>query len=247
MVSRAVVAGREHRDARRLIHHLKRLREFRHQRRRAPETARRRRRLTRWQSARIARTHADLLRHPRSGPAIRYFLDHLYAPADFSQRERELERIAPILARSLPRRHLHNLAISLEMNVLTEELDGALLGVLTEELGADEITEETYLEAFRRCDDRHRRQRQVELLGEVGNDLDDVVNTVGAYTALRWSRAPARLAGLGELQQFLERGFRVFREVRGAGEFMRTIVARERMVLERIYARHPHPFDVEAT
>lgn len=222
------------------------MREFRRHRRRAPEEARRRRRLTRWQSERIARTHADLLRHPRSGPAIQYFLDHLYAPADFGQRERELERIAPILARALPRRHLHNLAISLEMNVLTEELDATLLRVHDEDLEAGEITEATYLEAFRRCDDRPRRRRQIELLGEVGNDLDDVVNTPGAYAALRWSRTPARLAGLGQLQQFLERGFMVFREVRGAGEFMRTIVEREKVVLDRIYAKHPYPFDLEA-
>ena len=232
-------------DAELLIRYLGRLREFRRRRRRDPQWARRRHRLTRWQSQRIARTHEDLLSHPRSGPAIRYFLTHLYAPADFTQRERELERIAPILTRVLPASHLHNLTISLEMNVLTEELDAALLAMLLDGLGTEEITEETFLEALRRCDDEPRRRHQIELLLEVGNDLDTVVNTPGAYTAMRWSRVPAKLAGLGELQQFLEAGFKVFREVRGAKGFMTTIAEREMKVLDSIYAGHPRPFEIE--
>ena len=131
------------------------------------------------------------------------------------------------------------------MNLLTEELDAALLAVLVGEMGTEEITEETYLEAFRRCDDEPRRRHQVELLEEVGRDLDTVVNTPGAYTAMRWSRMPAKLAGLGELQQFLEAGFMVFRQVRGAKGFMTTIAEREMEVLDRIYDGHPRPFDLE--
>ncbi len=133
------------------------------------------------------------------------------------------------------------------MNVLTEELDEALLAVLVGEMGTEEITEETFLEAFRRCDDEPRRRRQIDLLLEVGNDLDSVVNTPGAYTAMRWSRLPARVAGLGELQQFLEAGFMVFREVRGAKGFMTIIAEREMEVLDRIYHGHPRPFEFETS
>ena len=58
-------------------------------------------------------------------------------------------------------------------------------------------------------------------------------------------RRPARLAGFGELQDFLERGFRAFRHMEDASEFLDTIERRETQILDRIYARHPHPFDLE--
>jgi len=225
-----------------VAHYLMRMREFRDARRRDPELARRRRRLTRWQSARLARTHADLLRHPRSRGAVEFFLDHLYAPRDFTRRDQDLERIAPILTRILPASAIGTIAMALEMNVVTEEVDAALLRALAEQRGA-ELTEERYLEACRRCDDRPRRLRQIELIWEVGMTLDKVVRLPGAYAALRIAGGPARLAGLGELQKLLENGFSTFREIGGARDFLATIVEREKRILRRIYEGHPRPFE----
>ncbi len=230
------------RDADLIAHYLKVMRDYRERRRRDPRLARRRRRLTRWQSERLARTHRDLLRHPRSRGAIEFFLTFLYAPRDFTRRDEDLERIAPILTRLLPASSLHTIAMALEMNVVTEEVDAALLAKLE---APDRLTEERYLEAYRACDDYPRRRRQIELIGLVGGALDRVVATPGAYAALRLAGAPARLAGLGELQQLLESGFRAFRKIGGARDFLATIVSREEKILERIYDRHPRPFDVE--
>ena len=44
-------------------------------------------RLRRWQSTRLARTHADVLHNPRYRPAAEFFLDELYGDRDFRQRE----------------------------------------------------------------------------------------------------------------------------------------------------------------
>jgi hypothetical protein len=54
--------------------------------------------------------------------------------------------------------------------------------------------------------------------------------------------APARAAGLQALHEFLARGFRTFRAMRGAGEFLATIAARERRLIARLYDGAAEPF-----
>lgn len=56
----------------------------------------------RWQSARLARTCADLAAQPRYAPAVDFFLNDLYAAKDFSQRDAEMIRIYPTLRKLLP-------------------------------------------------------------------------------------------------------------------------------------------------
>ena len=46
---------------------------------------------------------------------------------------------------------------------------------------------------------------------------------------------PAKLAGLGELHAFLERGFNAFRSLRRADEFLETIVQRERELMVSLF------------
>ncbi len=53
---------------------------------------------------------------------------------------------------------------------------------------------------------------------------------------LRAMAAPARIAGLSAMHEFLVRGFGAFRGIGGASEFLARIDLRERSILERIYA-----------
>jgi hypothetical protein len=116
---------------------------------------------------------------------------------------------------------------------------------LVDELGVRErITEAAYAEGYRRCDNRAQRLRQIELIVAVGTDLDKVVAKPLVGRMLALSRRPARAAGFGELQEFLQRGFEAFRRMGGAAEFLKTIDTRERAILERLFAGHPQPFDL---
>ena len=47
----------------------------------------------RYQQSRFALTYADLLSHPRYAGASRFFLDDLYGPGDFSQRDAQYRLI----------------------------------------------------------------------------------------------------------------------------------------------------------
>lgn len=230
--------------AERLAHHLTRLKALRGQRHLAGLTAEGRA-LRRWQSDRLAQTHADLLRSARYQPAVRFFLTELYEPRDYDGKYRDLERISPILVRVLPAHTIHTLTLALEMNVVTEELDSALLRVLVEELGFNgRLDDEVYTEGYRRCDNYDRRRRQLDLVREVGEELELVTKRPGVSTALRLAGTPARLMGLGELHGLLERGFRAFRYMRGAQQFLEAIVGRERQIMDRIFAGHERPFEL---
>jgi hypothetical protein len=49
-------------------------------------------------------------------------------------------------------------------------------------------------------------------------------------------RGPARMAGLADLQDFLERGFAAFRDLKGADEFLATLKERESAILNRFFS-----------
>ena len=82
---------------------------------------------------------------------------------------------------------------------------------------------------------RRERDRQVSLVRAVGERLDALVQKPLVGRTLKLMGKPARLAGLSGLQDFLERGYEAFSEMRGAAEFLATFERREGDLLDRIY------------
>jgi hypothetical protein len=202
--------------------------------------------LREWQQDRLSHTYRDLLDSPRYGPAAEFFLSDLYGLTDTSARDAAVERLYPMMLKLLPEPGLQGIGLALELDALSEELDAQLLEALDGRLAPDaQISEADYCEAYRRCDNYALRRHQIDLFRGVGDMLAQIADKPLIYSLLRGMRRPARLAGFGELQDFLERGFRAFHHMEGAGEFLDTIQQREMLVLERIYARHPRPFDLD--
>lgn len=205
-------------------------------------------RLRRWQSARLARTHADLLHHPRYQAAAIFFLEELYGDRDLRQRERDLTRIAPMMSRILPAGALHSAALALELNALSYELDAAMTRILiaSGHLRDTQLDEAAYVAAYRRCAGYEFRRHQIDLIEQLGEDLEKIVRKHLIRTALKVAKTPARLAGVGELHRFLEAGFHAFRQMGAdARTFVATITRRERIILEQISAGHAHPFELQ--
>lgn len=196
----------------------------------------------RWQQARLRRSYADLSADERYAPAVGFFLEELYGTNDSAIRDRDLIRMYPTMKRLLPKFAFDTVDRALELDVLAEEFDQAM----ARELGDAAISEAAYATAFRKVGRRNDRLRQVMLMENVGKGLDRVVKTPLIYATLKMLRQPARLAGLGAMQQFLEAGFSAFRHMQGADHFLATIAARETMLIERILDRHPEPFAIIA-
>ena len=187
----------------------------------------RRTRLREWQAARLARTHADLLGSRRFGDAARFFLTDLYGPADLGGHIDNVRRIVPVMTAVLPESGLATVAHAVELNVLSESLDAAMAEILGD---CASITDAAYAAAYRAVGRPADRERQIDLIALVGGALDKLTRQKFIGLTLRMMRGPAELAGLGQLQNFLERGYAAFTAMGGAGEFLAIVVARERAI-----------------
>jgi hypothetical protein len=199
-----------------------------------------------WQSQRLARTYADLLATDRYRLACRFFLDDIYAARDFAQRDRDVIEMHNFMQRFVPASLLRPLDETIALYALTQSLDQRLRDVLVDEVGVtDGLTEAQYAEGYRRCDNYADRVRQIDKIVEIGSLLDVIIGLPLTGTALQMAKVPANRAGWTELTGFMERGYRAFKHMRGAGEFLDTIRRRERTILDRIYAEEPEPFKVD--
>lgn len=197
-------------------------------------------RLSEWQSRRLRMTYADLAAQPRYGEAIEFFQQDLYGSADFSRRDADLARVLPVMLRLLPEGVVAAVALAVELNALSHELDRVLLARLPRADGYFTVAE--YCKAYRRTGNYPLRKRQIKLIGDVGIALDRYVGKPLVRTALTMMRQPARMAGMGALQDFLERGFAAFRRMRGAAEFLATIETRETAIHDAIASGSIDPF-----
>ena len=197
--------------------------------------------LQRWQAGRLERTYADLKERERYRPGVEFFLEELYTDKDYLPRDTQLERASPILSRMLPSQAQESMRMAVQLEVLSQELDGEMARALG---AGTAIDEESYAEAYRSVGRREDRERQIAFILEAGRDLERLVKMPMIYTLVRMAHGPAHLAGFGALHDFLEDGFRAFRAMGGAGEFLQAIEDRETKIMQRIFEGHPQPFSL---
>jgi hypothetical protein len=165
------------------------------------------------------------------GPAATFFLTDLYGSKDLTRLDADVRRVVPTTKRLLPTAGLETVADAIELEALSEELDLAMAAAL-----GPNLTAAAYGRAYRKVDRRNDRERQIDLIEDLGHSLDRLVHQPLIGTALSMMRRPARFAGLGELHEFLQQGYDAFRTMGGAGEFLNLIVGRERKLLEALFA-----------
>jgi hypothetical protein len=199
--------------------------------------------LRQWQSQRLAGSFQDFLANPRMRPAAEFFLSDLYGDRDFSARDRDAARVLPLMSRLLPDTLLHAATEAIELAVLSHMLDLRMAEALSRRpKPMAPITVADYGRAYRQGGYRKLRRRQIGLVLRVGHALDAAVKKHGVYKLLRAARIPAQLAGLSELQAFLERGFTAFDALGGADDFLQAVAERELAVSERLFDGVREPF-----
>ena len=193
-----------------------------------------------WQKNRLEHWYRDFTVQPRYRAATRFFIDELYAPRDLAQRDHDLARMAPTMVHLLPASTLQTVCQALEVQVLSLQLDIELARQL-DRLGIDpsSMNHDEYAEGY--------RAHQLELILSVGRALDTIVHRPMIYSALKMARWPARLAGLAELQRFLEAGFYAFRAMGTAIEFLAAIEQREAALMDGIFDGVENPLNAGVT
>jgi len=187
-----------------------------------------------WQAARLARTHADLLASPHFGHAATFFLSDVYDLKDLSRRDAAIKRIVPIMTRLLPTAGLETVGYAVELDALTESLDAGVVAALGAKVA--ELDAATYGRAYRQADRRADRERQILLIEHLGHALDRLARQPLIGSILAMMRTPARLMGLGDLQDLLERGYDAVTGMDDIEEFLQLIVTREQRLMKALFA-----------
>lgn len=186
-----------------------------------------------WQADRLAGTYPELLNNPLYGPAAEFFLSDLYGPRDFSARDAEIERILPMLTKALPLSGLNTLALAIELDALSEDLDARMVDALKQQGKISAIDADSYAEAYRSVGRHAARLRQIQLIVDTGEALEALARKPWVAGALALMKGPAHLAGLGELHEFLERGFTTFKRMGKATRFLERIETEETAQMQR--------------
>lgn len=184
-----------------------------------------------FQARRFEATYADLLADARYRAAARFFLDELYGPHEFAQRDAQFARIVPSVVRLFPDHVVDTVVTLAQLHALSETLDLAM----ARRLGAGVVAPARYVAAWQGCGTPDQRQLQIALTLKIGRALDRHTRSPLLQNTLRLMRSPARRAGLGDLHRFLEGGFDAFREMKGATDFLAIIEAREAALSEALF------------
>ncbi len=201
--------------------------------------------LQHWQMKRLLITHDDLNQKKRYKPAIQFLADEIYGPHDFSERDSEFARVVPKMAKVLPEKALISLEAALKLNYLAVKLDFTLV----QHLGNRSLDRTTYFDAYRASDNQECREEQIAVLEALSADLAQVVKIPGISALLLVSRKPAKAAGFGNMQAFLERGFKAFKKIGKIEDFIHPIISREKQLLNQLFSsenetQNPLPPDI---
>ncbi len=190
------------------------------------------RQLQAWQTKRLLVSHQDLWESKRFKPAMKFFVDEIYGPKDFSQRDKELARVVPKMAKIIPDKAMLSLEAALRLNCLSLELDMTLL----HELKNQPLNRDSYFACYRQSNNQSKREEQISLLEMLGLDLAQVVKISGISAILMLSRKPAKVAGVQSLHEFLETGFKAFKKLGNVHDFIDPIVNKERQMMQALFA-----------
>jgi hypothetical protein len=190
--------------------------------------------IKRYQHRRFALTYADLLVDPRYAAASRFFLDELYGPHDFTERDAQFERVVPPLVRLFSHEIVSTVGGLARLHALSEGLDSEMARQLTS--GDATLTAPLYLRAWQTTGRADERAAQIDLTLKVGMALERYTRRPMLRHSLRLLRGPALAAGLSDLQRFLETGFDTFRTMQGAKAFLSIIESRERALAAALFS-----------
>ncbi len=194
-----------------------------------------------WQRRRLANSYQALIGQRRFAAAGDFFLAELYGGLNFRERDQQMERVLPVMVRMLRDDMLQALAGAFELQALSLSLDMDMTAVL-EKSGWRELNTDRYGEIYRTCGRQADRHRQIELIGQLGLTLNELVHHWLVLFLIRTLRGPARAAGFGLLQTFLEQGLKAFQIMGDGTEFIETIWHNEERISQRLFAGDKNPF-----
>lgn len=198
-----------------------------------------------FQTHRFANTYRDLLTSIDYGDCTNFFLHELYSARDYSERDAQFARIGKALELTFPDQVVATAVTLAHLHRVTEELDLAMAAHWHRRPNLPATTR--YVHAWRAVGQPDKRDWQLDTVLRLGQALGELTGKPGLRMMLKMMRQPARLAGLGTLQVFLETGFDRFgmlaRKRNAVDTFLNIIRTREATWIEQLY--HARMTDID--
>ena len=192
-------------------------------------------RFSRWQADYMMPFFSDLLGPDGYAEAANFIVSDL-AGVGVSDRDRDIERAAPIIVRSMPGHALETAAAAVELNAGALDINLAIWReLLVDGQLPAQISESRYCAACRRASSFDDCVALVDLAVELGLTLKTLVRVPLIGALLRTMRMPAHAAGFGALQEFLETGYLNFRRISDIDWFLELLGQRLTEVFRHIY------------
>jgi len=174
------------------------------------------------QAKRFAATYHDLLNSPTYSGCAQFFMTELYSERDYDQRDRQFAKIAGAIEMAFPQPVIATTVALARLHQITETLDLAMARQWQREQAPSRAIR--YYRAWRVLNCPQQRQWQLDTVLSIGRKLGELTRRRSLRLLLKMMRHPAELAGLSDLQTFLENGFDRFRQIAKADETLQTFL-----------------------
>ncbi|PIP80204.1 MAG: hypothetical protein COW84_06630 [Gammaproteobacteria bacterium CG22_combo_CG10-13_8_21_14_all_40_8] len=185
-----------------------------------------------WQCKRLLTSYNFLYNKKKYHAAMDFFTQELYGPTDFSERDKEIEKVLPMMQKVLSKDTLDIFELALRLNYLSLSLDVEMAKRLPQK---STLTTEVYADIYKACDNPELRQQQLDYIELIAYELAKIAQRKSIMLMLKLSRKPAKLAGLGELQRILENGAEAFKSIGKVNEFIDPILLGERKIMLQLF------------
>lgn len=188
-----------------------------------------------WQLDYLLQYFEDMQARPDQAAAVAFIISDL-AGVEISQRDQEFAKVVPMMVRLLPKNVLASAAAAMRLNASVLENNLAICqSIDAAHLLSGKVREREYAEACRCVTSYEECMELVGLTVELGHELQHAIEIPMIGVTLKAMRGPARLAGIGALQSFLETGFRTFTALENVDQFLSEIEQRMDRIFRRIY------------
>ena len=204
-----------------------------------PEVLQRYERFVTWQVEYMLPFYEDLRTTAGRAAAVDFFVSDLTG-INISERDQEFAKVVPVMSRMLPAKALNVVATAMQLNARVLGINLSICRELYAEIAFDtKITQASYCSACRRASRLEECLELVHLTAEIGRSLDDVIRIPMMGLMLRAMRTPARLAGIGVLQVFLETGYKTFNALQDIDQFLDDMTVRMTYVFTQVFSAPP--------
>lgn len=202
-----------------------------------------------WQKTRLQHTHHVLFTQPQHQLMAAYFLNRLYAGADFAILADQFDRVllkAHKIEKIVPASAVYTGALGIELAVLAIELDEQLAKLLLTQQ-VTHITDDIMLTAYLTTDQAERRQHQMALLNALGLKLDKYVRSRMIYAAFKMAKSTAYKHHFAPVYEFTAEGFAAMKSLDSAEHFIQVFTRAECEIIQRVHSQQADPFTRLAT